>query len=224
MINFKKSLKKSTTTEQAGWTPLGWQDRHTSRDWGGWGAALTLQREWVRWWGELMSLGVDERSPSAAEASEMTEGWRVWQGLILTTADRTHTHTHTENSPPSIRETARKPSVSMLRPLEHQQRKGREEETAYPVCLWCVHGKASVGSDGWRPWAAGRPASPTPDCRSPQAPPPWSESGVLVRLLSEWPETASPAKHTEKQKCICSRIRNWKRAKKQSKQDQTVKM
>ena len=39
-------------------------------------AALTLQREWVRWRGELMSLGVDERSPSAAEASEMIEGWR----------------------------------------------------------------------------------------------------------------------------------------------------
>lgn len=60
-----------------------------------------------------MSLGVDERSPSAAEASEMTEGWREWQGLILTTAGGgTHTHihahthakktqkkTHTQNNP-----------------------------------------------------------------------------------------------------------------------------
>lgn len=33
-----------------------------------------------------MSLGVEERSPSAAEASEMTDGCREWQGLILTTA------------------------------------------------------------------------------------------------------------------------------------------
>lgn len=40
-----------------------------------------------------MSLGVDERSPSAAEASEMTEGCREWQGLILTTAGgAAHTH------------------------------------------------------------------------------------------------------------------------------------
>lgn len=31
-----------------------------------------------------MSLGVDDRSPSAAEASEMTEGCREWQGLTLT--------------------------------------------------------------------------------------------------------------------------------------------
>lgn len=37
-------------------------------------AALTLQSEWVRWRGELMSLGVDDRSPSSAEASEMMEG------------------------------------------------------------------------------------------------------------------------------------------------------
>lgn len=44
--------------------------------WSGGPAALTLQREWVRCRGELMSLGVEERSPSAAEASEMTEGWR----------------------------------------------------------------------------------------------------------------------------------------------------
>lgn len=58
-----------------------------------------------------MSLGVDERSPSAAEASEMTEGWREWQGLILTTAEcatythvmythaHAHTHTHVEKNP-----------------------------------------------------------------------------------------------------------------------------
>lgn len=31
-----------------------------------------------------MSLGVDDRSPSAADASEMTEGCREWQGLTLT--------------------------------------------------------------------------------------------------------------------------------------------
>lgn len=31
-----------------------------------------------------MSLGVDDRSPSAAEASEMTEGCLEWQGLTLT--------------------------------------------------------------------------------------------------------------------------------------------
>lgn len=33
-----------------------------------------------------MSLGVDERSPSSAEASEMTEGWREWPGLTRTAA------------------------------------------------------------------------------------------------------------------------------------------
>lgn len=47
-------------------------------------AGLTLQRECVRCLGELMSLGVDDRSPSAAEASEMTEGCLEWQGLTLT--------------------------------------------------------------------------------------------------------------------------------------------
>lgn len=47
-------------------------------------ASLTLQRECVRCRGELMSLGVDDRSPSAADASEMTEGCREWQGLTLT--------------------------------------------------------------------------------------------------------------------------------------------
>lgn len=31
-----------------------------------------------------MSLGVEDRSPSAADASEMTEGCREWQGLTLT--------------------------------------------------------------------------------------------------------------------------------------------
>ena len=54
-----------------------------------WWAALTLQREWVRWRGELMSLGVDDRSPSTAEASEMTEGWREWHGLTRTAATKT---------------------------------------------------------------------------------------------------------------------------------------
>lgn len=47
-------------------------------------ASLTLQRECVRCRGELMSLGVDDRSPSAADASEMTEGCREWHGLTLT--------------------------------------------------------------------------------------------------------------------------------------------
>lgn len=47
-------------------------------------AGLTLQRECVRCRGELMSLGVEDRSPSAADASEMTEGCREWQGLTLT--------------------------------------------------------------------------------------------------------------------------------------------
>lgn len=37
---------------------------------------LTLQSECVRCRGELMSLGVDDRSPSAAEASEMMDGCR----------------------------------------------------------------------------------------------------------------------------------------------------
>lgn len=36
-----------------------------------------------------MSLGVDERSPSRAEASEMTEGWREWHGLTRTAATAT---------------------------------------------------------------------------------------------------------------------------------------
>lgn len=53
-----------------------------------WWAALTLQREWVRWRGELMSLGVDDRSPSSAEASEMMEGWREWHGLTRTAATK----------------------------------------------------------------------------------------------------------------------------------------
>lgn len=56
--------------------------------WGG-VAALTLQSEWVRWRGELMSLGVDDRSPSSAEASEMMEGWREWHGLTRTAATKT---------------------------------------------------------------------------------------------------------------------------------------
>lgn len=47
-----------------------------------------MQRECVRWRGEFMSLGVDERSPSRAEASEMTEGWREWQGLTRTAATK----------------------------------------------------------------------------------------------------------------------------------------
>lgn len=47
---------------------------------------LTLQSECVRCRGELMSLGVDERSPSAAEASEMMDGCREWQGLTRTAA------------------------------------------------------------------------------------------------------------------------------------------
>lgn len=51
-------------------------------------AALTLQREWVRWRGEFMSLGVDDRSPSTAEASEMMEGWREWMGLTRTAATK----------------------------------------------------------------------------------------------------------------------------------------
>lgn len=45
---------------------------------------LTLQRECVRCRGELMSLGVDDLSPSAADASEIMEGCREWQGLTLT--------------------------------------------------------------------------------------------------------------------------------------------
>lgn len=53
-----------------------------------WWAALTLQREWVRWRGELISLGVDDRSPSTAEASEMMEGWREWHGLTRTAATK----------------------------------------------------------------------------------------------------------------------------------------
>lgn len=37
---------------------------------------LTLHRECVRCRGELMSLGVDDLSPSAADASEIMEGCR----------------------------------------------------------------------------------------------------------------------------------------------------
>ena len=84
-------------------------------------AALTLQRECVRWRGELMSLGVDERSPSAAEASEMTEGWREWQGLILTTAGctthRIHTHRYidtVDKSPELVWETSRKKNLLLV--------------------------------------------------------------------------------------------------------------
>lgn len=36
-----------------------------------------------------MSLGVDDRSPSTAEASEMMEGWREWHGLTRTAATKT---------------------------------------------------------------------------------------------------------------------------------------
>lgn len=50
----------------------------------------------------------------------MTDGWREWQGLILTTAGHTtqpqahHTHiiSHVENFPQLAQETIRKPSVS----------------------------------------------------------------------------------------------------------------
>lgn len=35
-----------------------------------------------------MSLGVDDRSPSSAEASEMMEGWREWHGLTRTAATK----------------------------------------------------------------------------------------------------------------------------------------
>lgn len=45
---------------------------------------LTLQSECVRCRGELMSLGVDDRSPSAADASEIMEGCREWHGLTRT--------------------------------------------------------------------------------------------------------------------------------------------
>lgn len=62
--------------------PCGFQAR--ARGPGPAAAGLTLQRECVRCRGELMSLGVDDRSPSAADASEMTEGCREWQGLTLT--------------------------------------------------------------------------------------------------------------------------------------------
>lgn len=64
------------------------------RIWEGWllgrgcQADLTLQRDWVRWWGEFKSLGVDERSPSAAVVSENTEGWHEWHGLIRNAAVR----------------------------------------------------------------------------------------------------------------------------------------
>lgn len=35
-----------------------------------------------------MSLGVDDRSPSTADASEMMEGWREWHGLTRTAATK----------------------------------------------------------------------------------------------------------------------------------------
>lgn len=44
-----------------------------------------------------MSLGVDDRSPSAAEASEMMDGCREWQGLTLTAAG------NRELTPPKIK-------------------------------------------------------------------------------------------------------------------------
>lgn len=43
-----------------------------------------MQSECVRCRGELMSLGVDDRSPSAADASEMMDGCLEWQGLTRT--------------------------------------------------------------------------------------------------------------------------------------------
>lgn len=171
-------------------------------------AALTLQSEWVRWRGELMSLGVDERSPSATEASEMTEGWREWQGLILTTAGcitrtmctRTEIH-RLEKFPQLVGETTRKPSISALSNQHQAPRKprSRADKRAYPVCPWCARGRGSVGSDEWPQWAAGRPASPTPGCRSPQALWAWPMSAASVRPWSGWRGTASPGKHKKLQ-------------------------
>lgn len=117
-------------------------------------AALTLQREWVRWRGELMSLGVDERSPSAAEASEMTEGWREWQGLILTTAECT---THAK-CPPLTWETSRKPSVSMISKQHQAVRKLRGRAERAPTLslsgVSVVQGLLAL-TDGSREWKVG---------------------------------------------------------------------
>lgn len=45
----------------------------------------------------MMSLGVDDRSPSSAEASEMMEEWREWHGLTRTAATRRDERENTEH-------------------------------------------------------------------------------------------------------------------------------
>lgn len=71
---------------------------------------LTLQSECVRCRGELMSLGVDDRSPSAADASEMMEGCREWHGLTRTAAGQwgdggQHWQSSGVGLPPGVSET-----------------------------------------------------------------------------------------------------------------------
>lgn len=93
-----------------------------------------------------MSLGVDERSPSAAEASDMTEGWREWPGLILTTAGgRIQTFTHT--SPKLVSKPSRKP-VLVCNTKQSEPTKKCRGERFYLVFLWCCCGIGSAGSVG----------------------------------------------------------------------------
>lgn len=114
-------------------------------------------------------------------------------------ANNVHTHTdiHTlEKFPQLVGETTRKPSISASN--QHQapwKWRSRADKRAYPVCLWCARGRGSVGSDEWPQWVAGRPASPTPGYRSPQALWAWPMSAASVRPLSGWRGTASPGKH-----------------------------
>lgn len=127
-------------------------------------AALTLQREWVRWRGELMSLGVDERSPSAAEASEMMEGWREWQGLILKAAAEAG-----DGRVSGLKQDICRICACCCVGL-------------YLACRRGANGTGSVDSVWLLQWGEGLLASPTPDCRSPPALMASPESDALARL------------------------------------------
>lgn len=53
-------------------------------------------------------------------------------------------------------------------------------------------GRGSAGSAGWRRSAGGRPASPTPGCRSAPSRQAWPRNGAWARPWSAWPGTAWP--------------------------------
>lgn len=92
---------------------------------------LTLQSECVRCRGELMSLGVDERSPSAAEASEMMDGCREWQGLTRTAAGQGRQQ-GVSSTPPGGRQSSG--TELPLRDLQLPGQKPRAHVKADPSC------------------------------------------------------------------------------------------